>query len=227
MWIMELFRPSNEILKRISSDEKNILSMYAIYPFGGYAEMMEFPVLHFVGVHESIIRFYFDDLKGEIKRLNTQAISNVVTELVYNWATHSSEGINFFSGLFLGDLGICHGLKDESFFKKPGIKNKLENKIGFEEFNKTPRDKKSSCHYGYNFHIFPSTDFIEVDSKEGILYCVQLKKNLIAPKGENGSSYFYNLKKQKNNWIGEEVFKGFYLRLFVLIKKGLGVLIIR
>jgi len=193
---MDLFKPSEKVLDMICSDGKKVLSMYGLYPFGTYDEMMAPSTLHFVGVHERIVHFYGDDLRGEDSRLNTQATSDIVLELFYNWATHSADGTDFFSGLFLGDLGICHGLKDENFFKKPEIKNQLENRILFKEFAKNPRDKGTSCHYGYNYHVFPNSDFIEIDSKKGILYCVQLRKNLIAPKGENGSEYFYRLKEK-------------------------------
>jgi len=192
---MELFKPSKKVLDMICSDGKKVLSMYEIYPFGVYDEMMNLVRLYVPGILEKVWTFYELNLEKDRNRLNIQGVFGFLTEIFYNWATHSADGTDFFSGLFLGDLGVCHGFKDENFFKKPEIKNQLENKISFKEFNKNPRNGKTSRHRGYN-NIFPESDFIEVDSEKGVLYCVQLRKNLIAPKGENGSQYFYRLKEK-------------------------------
>lgn len=99
---------------------------------------------------------------------------------------------------FFGSKGVCYGFNDGgNFFKKPEIKNQLENKISFEEFDKNPRG--DCCNVGFDL-IYRDSDFIEVDSNKGILYLVQLRyKSLIAPEGERGSEYFYRLKKQNKD----------------------------
>ncbi len=81
------------------------------------------------------------------------------------------------------------------FFKDAQIKHQLENKVFFTKFDKNPRSK--CVNVGYNHYIFPYSDLIEVDSDKGILYCVQLKENIIAPSGEIGSNYCYELRKKK------------------------------
>ncbi len=196
---MGLFKPSERVLEMICSDKETPLIQYEIYPFGSEKEMQDLLVQYCSGVFEKIINFYREDGLGlneeNKRRLNYQGISHVLVESFKNWIDHSPENSNLITGLFLGSVGVCYGFKDGGdFYQKPNIKNQLENKIGFTEFDSNPRG--STCKVGFNL-IYEDSDFIEVDSKKGILYIVQLKKNLIAPKGEHGSQYFYDLKKKR------------------------------
>ena len=98
--------------------------------------------------------------------------------------------------MFFGSEGVCYGFQDGGeFFKNPDIKRQLENKIPFKKFNSDPRG--DTCNSGFNDYIFPYSDFIEVNSDKGILYCVQLKENIIAPPGKNGSNYCHNLRRKR------------------------------
>lgn len=197
---MELFKPSKKVLEIICDNENPVIS-YQIYPFGSHKEMQEICSLNEAGLYEQIINFYRKDgiaLNEKSKeRLNYEGIYGVIGEVFKNWVYHSPENLDLSVGLFFGSKGICYGVCDGGeFFKNPKIKKQLENKINFEEFNSNPRED-DCCQEGFNAYIFPNSDFIEVDSKKGILYCVQLKENIIAPEGKNGSSYFYNLREQK------------------------------
>ena len=59
------------------------------------------------------------------------------------------------------------------FFKREDIKDKFENKVHPEEFEEGLKDLSGSR---YGIHkIFESSDEIEVNTKKGVLYCVQLK----------------------------------------------------
>jgi len=196
---MGLFKPSDKILEMICLNGEKPLVQYEVYPFGSLEEMEGLQVQYCCGVFEKIIHFYREDgiaLDDESKsRLNHQGISNVISESFKNWIDHAPENSILTTGLFLGPKGVCYGFHDGGyFFKRPEIKNQLENKIPFEKFDEAPR---GSCgHHGFG-DIYEDSDFIEVDSKKGVLYCVQLKKNLIAPPGKRGSEYFYELKNVK------------------------------
>jgi hypothetical protein len=191
---MELFKPSKKILEMICSDGKSVQRTYEIYPFGEYKQMDSLLIPYLVGTFDKILEFYELGLDWHKSRLSRQGISNVITEIFKNWADHSPES-DFFTGLFLGDKGVCYGFHDGGdFFKSQEIKYQIENKINFDDFNKNPRG--SCCNIGFNEYIFPYSDFIEVDSERGILYCVQLKENIIAPEGENSWKYPFNLKRK-------------------------------
>ncbi len=192
---MDLFMPSKKVLEKICGEGEKVHRMYEIYPFGNHESMINLEISYISGIYEKIKEFYLINIEKYEDRLDIQGVSNVIDEVFKNWADHSEVNQNFITGLFLGTFGVCYGFLDEGFFKKVEIKNQLENKIFFEEFNQTPR---GDCNNeGYNYGIFPYSDFIEVDSEKGILYCVQLKENIIAPEGENGSSYFYNKRKKE------------------------------
>jgi hypothetical protein len=199
---MELFKPSKKVLEMICSEKDDLTALYEIFPFGENKEMEETRILSEVGLFESIIEFYRKEgiaLNEKTRqRLDYQGIHNVIGEVFKNWTDHSPENSNLISGFFFGSKGICYGFQDGgNFFKNKEIKYQIENKINFNDFNKNPRG--DCCNSGFNDHIFPCSDFIEVDSEKGILYCVQLKENIIAPEGKNGSEYCHELRKNKIN----------------------------
>ena len=111
---------------------------------------------------------------------------------------HSPQGSILWTGWFFGSKGICYGFYDGGdFFKDPKIKYQIENKIEFEKFDNNSRGMGGNENSGFNNHIYPYSNFIEVDSDNGILYCVQMKENIIAPEGENGSIYFDRLRRER------------------------------
>lgn len=131
------------------------------------------------GLYEEIIEFYIKkrlSSGGDIReKINYNRIHLVVGEVSKNWADHAPENSNLVRGLFLGSKGVCYGFQDGGeFLKKPEIKNQLEKKIYFKKFEDSPREKNSCKKSGFSGGIFPYSDFIEVDSDKGILYCVQL-----------------------------------------------------
>jgi hypothetical protein len=190
---MNLFKPSRKVLEMICSKSNKPLIQYEIYPFGEDMGMFETSFLGEVGLYEKIIHYYNDEgmslsMEGK-SRLNYQGIHHVFGETTKNWLDHSPENLNLTVGLFFGDKGVCYGFNDGGdFFRNHEVKNQLENKIFFKEFDQNSRGDTS--HVGFSL-LYEDADFIEVDSKKGILYLVQLKKNIIAPEGENGSSYFF------------------------------------
>jgi len=197
---MDFFKPSKKVLEMICNKGENPIISYEIFPFGSNREMEKILVLSEEGLFGKIIGFYRNEgigLNEETKRrLDYQGVHNVVGEVFKNWADHSPENSNLISGFFFGSKGVCYGFQDKGgFLKNPEIKFQIENKINFKNFNKNPIG--STCNVGFNFHIFPCSDFIEVDSDKEILYCVQMKENIIAPEGEHGSQYCYNLRQKK------------------------------
>ena len=187
---MELFNPSKRILEKICSEGEKPVNSWIIYkPFGeGYG------VPFFVGIISNILEYYkIDSNKREIKRLSRKKIHASYYEAMKNCFDHGPKK-EVISGLFLGSKGVCYGSLDfGDYFKDKGIKNQYENKIKITKFNWRTKDNSRN---GVNEYIYPSSDFIQVDSTKGILYLVQLKENIIAPKGEDGDEYFY--KKNKN-----------------------------
>ena len=201
-YFMKLFMPSKKILETICVKGEKPLTFYGIYPFGSCEEMMNVCYINEVGIYAKILEFYSKDETIINERLYYEGVNNVLGEAFKNWVDHGQEGLNLMMGLFLGNLGICYGLCDGGdFFKNPEIKNQLENKIPFKVFDDSARG--DTRNKGFNLNIFPYSDLIEVDAKKGVLYCVQLKENFIAPLGENGSSYFYHkrLKEQSEKPI--------------------------
>ena len=63
------------------------------------------------------------------------------------------------------------GLIDEGgYFKSEKTKKTFENKI--------PLTERHGRGVGINHYLYPHSDIIEVDTKEGVLYCVQFKSSL-------------------------------------------------
>ena len=188
---MKLFKPSEKILEIICSDVDELSYSYEIYP-KRTMNLNERDVRLFVPrLYSGIQEFY--DLGLEIRvggRLAYQKIWNVSGEALKNCYDHGPKNKEVLFGLFLGDKGVCYGFCDQGgYFKNEKIKNQYENKVEITEFNK--RTLKDNHQSGVNENIFCYSDFIEVDSEKGILYCVQLKENIIAPEGEKGNSYFF------------------------------------
>jgi hypothetical protein len=202
---MDLFKPSKKVLEMICHERKSPLSSYEVFPFGTNKEMEELQCQYCSGTFAKIIEFYREEglgLNEETKRrLDYQGIYNVVGESFKNWLDHSPKNSNLVTGLFLGNKGVCYGFQDEGdFFKEEEIKIQLEEKMYFEEFNQNPRG--STANSGFSGHIYPCSDFIEVDSNQGVMYCIQLKENIIAPEGEHGSQYCYDKRKSRGLPIG-------------------------
>jgi len=197
---MELFMPSKNILKTICKEGEKPLYNYGICPFDSYNKMMQVCFFQEMGIYNQIIHFYEEDslaLNEETKsRLDINGVNSVIGEAFKNWVDHCPENLDLMIGLFLGSLGVCYGFFDGGdFFKDAKIKRDIENKVHFKVFDDLPRGDARKK--GFLRGIFPHSDLIEVDEKKGILYCVQLKENIIAPPGENGSSYFYHKRLKK------------------------------
>ncbi|MGV8162724.1 MAG: hypothetical protein ACP5N2_05340 [Candidatus Nanoarchaeia archaeon] len=199
---MDLFMPSEKILEKICLEGEKPLVHYEIYPYGSAEEMYSNRSIYQVGLFEKIRHFYRLELDGDIDRLDIQGIQDVSGELFKNWMDHSPENSILMTGLFLGRKGIAYGYFDGgSFFKKSEIKYQVENKIDFKEFHYP--DSESTCQSGFQCYVYWAADMLEVDTQKGIIYAVQLKENIIAPEGENGSDYFFE-KRIKNGLSKED-----------------------
>jgi hypothetical protein len=197
---MDLFKPSRKVLEIIASGEKEEFMFYNplifYHTYTGLDKDFE-PTLS-AGVFESIREYYHINYGEENrKRLAVQLVWNVFGEAVKNCADHSPNGKNFFSvGFYFGAGGICYGFNDGGdYFKNENIKHQYEHKILIKDFDKNTLE--NNFQVGVNQHIYSYSDFIEVDSKKGILYCIQKKESIIAPEGENGNEYCWNLRKIK------------------------------
>jgi hypothetical protein len=141
------------------------------------------------GLNAKVCEFYRINLNDKTrKQLGIQQVWSVSGEVLKNCFDHGPKDKDIQFGLFLGHKGVCYGFQDGGdYFKNNKIKYKYEHKIEITDFDKnTLRD---NCQSGVNEFIYHFADMIEVDSEKGILYCVQLKGNIIAPKGKRGSIY--------------------------------------
>jgi len=188
---MKLFMPSKNVLEKICS-QGNPLVHYDIY----VNKEKDYSVF-ITGLFSEICNFYRIGLNEVTKsRLSFQKVIYVYSEAIKNWVDHAPKESDLVAGLFLGDFGVCYGFKDKgNYFKNKKIKYQYENKIEITEFDQNTL--KTCCQSGVNEYLYPNSDIIEVDSKKGVLYCVQFKKNIIAPEGEEGNSYFFKRDKGK------------------------------
>jgi hypothetical protein len=193
---MELFQPSKKLLDTICNEDTRPLSYYEVYLYDTPRNMEELLLLHHVGVVVKLYNFYARELNGDKNRLDIQGIYDVSGELFKNWTDHAPLNSTLVFGLYLGSKGVCYGFNDGGdFFKDIEIKNIIENKIPFTKFIDLEKD---TCQCGF-IDIYRSSDLLEVDNVTGTIYAVQLKENIIAPEGENGSAYCW--KKRENNLL--------------------------
>ena len=187
--------PSQEILELICQEEDLIYS-YEICPRGKNERFGEKVILNLLPrISASLMEYYGINLSEKEKlRCSQFRVFNVVCEALTNCYNHSSEDENIVVGLFLGEKGVCYSFNDGGeYFKSEVIKKQYEGKIPITEFNEATTQGQA----GVNDCIFPYSDFIEVETDTGTLFCVQLKENIIAPEGEKGDSYFYKRDKGK------------------------------
>ena len=176
---MDLFKPSIKILERICQGKRR-LSYHKIYPRGDDRFNEEMVNQFVLNLFPIISAFYSDKnfIRKEKLEQSNQKIYNVSGESIKNCYDHGPKNEKILFGLFLGDDGVCYGFKDGGdYFKNEKIKNKYENKIEITEFDQNTLE--SNFQVGVNEYIFPNSDIIEIDEKKGILYCVQLKENLL------------------------------------------------
>ncbi len=184
---MEFFRPSKKILEKICTKEP--LVIYETYTRQNYTIDNEKMTLSICSLDSKICEYYkiYYDI-NERKRLHPMWLP-VIGECIKNCFDHGPENKEINLGLFLGDKGVCCGFHDGGdYFKNKKIKSQYEHKRKITKFDK--KTFKINCQWGVNGIIFKYSDLIEVDTTLGILYCVKLKKNLIAPEGKIAGIYF-------------------------------------
>ena len=188
--------PSPKMLEFICVDGETPITTYDVYAFDSYKTMLGFQLAHTKSITAKLGVFYREDMGRDERRLDLHGMSVVYSELFKNWMDHGVDNSNLVTGLFVGSVGVCYGFCDGGdFFKNPEIKLQIETKLSFKKFNDAPREAGANRHHGFNLHIYPYSDLLEVDTEKGVIYAAQLKENIIAPAGEQGSSYCY-LKRQ-------------------------------
>jgi len=194
-FFMDLFMPSNKILEKICEKDE-LLCSYDIYPRGDGRFNEEMTKQFITKLSPVISDFYkINFVQEERSELSVQKIFYVAGESLKNCYDHGPKDKAILFGLFLGNRGVCYGFQDGGdYFKSEKIKYQYENKVEITEFDQNILEENSQD--GVNLDIFPNSDLIEVDSFKGILYCVQLKENIIAPEGEDGNSYFSEMDRK-------------------------------
>jgi hypothetical protein len=177
---MILFAPSKSMLDAICENDSVPIISCEVHLFGSTFDMFVEKVFYQNSVFKKLNYFYADDLNGNCS-LDKDGILNVCQELFKNWEDHGTEDSNLITGLFIGTKGVCYGFYDGgSFFKNYKIKERIESRHKFTEFDLNPRG--GTLHKGFNECIYPFSDMLEVDAEKGIMYAVQLKERLIVPK---------------------------------------------
>jgi len=180
---MNIFMPSNKVLETICWNEKST-KQYTFFP-PPYNEPLI--IGYFEGLSHQIPSFYKSQFKMDFNLLpgqenfNGQRLVDVFLEAAQNAYAHgnaSIRGLNYL--ILLAEKGICHGFQDwGSFFKRHDIKEKFENKIHPEELNHNIKvEGTAGGRFGLDL-IFCGSDKIEIDTKKGILYCVQFIDKMI------------------------------------------------
>jgi len=166
------FMPNDEILEEIGWNKKSA-SKHAVFQTDT-PRLKEYLPNYVDKAVDDIAAFYRNS--HNIVNMNVGKMEDVVWEALKNcWLHGPNHNSPFTYGVFMGSKAICHGFKDMGdYFKRPEIKEQFENKIEITEFEKRPL-----CYgRGINEFIFPRSDKIFVDEKEGILYCIQYLDNL-------------------------------------------------
>ena len=193
----DLFKPSRKILEKICEDKEKLVYTYFVIPRKFADKPMEdlvrayHPALgNFVGEFYNLGEFVKESPHLEAKlvyQFDYNSFLEVFREGITNSIAHCPENysqINY--GLFLGDKGICQGFRGD-YFKSDEVKKLWESRTPIP----STRDSNFSGQGQGDKIIYSLSDFIEVDSQNGILYCLQTHKRLeINP----GKIYFYEDK---------------------------------
>jgi len=186
---MDEFMPSRRVLEKICSNSTPVRN-YTYFPTNFNPDEMYKTFNPFIaGLIHQIAEHYQWDV-NLMENMNTQAIVLVVDALS-NAVVHGSKNRNpVIMGLFMGENGVCYGFRDSGdFFKSEKTKHILENKLNIEEFDKSALASEfECCNLGFKASIYPNVDDIEIDTKKGVFYCVQLKDGCLSAKN-------YKIKK--------------------------------
>jgi hypothetical protein len=106
---------------------------------------------------------------GDVLRLTLEALDNGMVH-----GTKRKQYCNL--GLFFGKKGLCFGFQDPGYYyKQKEVKAALESKTS--QIIKS--DSNALSHgYGIRRHIYHYSDHISVDTRTGVLYCVQMLDRL-------------------------------------------------
>ena len=200
-YYMELFMPSERILKEIGWD-KDGQRIYFTNVANASESVLRGTVASAKTIITDVYRFQFEiaDLSDDfllrpVVRLIWEALRNVFSRRIeLDCAGKSGEAkikcMNFYGrprdyiqsfldsrkklpftyGLFIAINGICHGFQEgDRYFTREDIKQRFENKIPLTEFDMDV----SSRRVGVRDYIYNLSDIIEVDTANGILFCVQ------------------------------------------------------
>ncbi|GEM_PF-5975984 len=178
------FKPSQRILETICS-EGNLIRLYTTIPpeIKDADQAQKIIRLVLRGVVHQISEYYrIPIIRQEISDkiiLNSGLIVNLLGDIISNSIDHGS--MNRFPieyGLFIGENGICHGVKDGgNFFKSLKIKKDFEEKREQKYTGQNLGLTGSGAGFGIGV-IYTTSNLIEVDEINGILYATQLKSEL-------------------------------------------------
>lgn len=175
------FMPSDRVLEEICGDREELVFHYIEIPSGLSNKQIERTLRSIlVGtIYQVAENFKWGlDVRGQMR---TKKLL-IVNEALKNAVVHGSRNQSSVQyGLFLGDLGVCYGFRDGGdYFRSEEVKRLFESKTPVTRFQRPTEEflRLSGWGAGVNKHIYPYSDIIEVDTGEGVLYCVQYKRSL-------------------------------------------------
>ena len=175
--MIDLFYPSKRILETIC-DEEIPITTYTLFQKGMKKEQEEKLMKSFLtGLIYQIAENY--NYSAKINQIDTGKILSVPMEAIRNCYSHNPEQIEPIKfGLFMGSKGICYGFQDSGdYFKSQHTKRIYENKIPIIK-NQSIENGLQRFRVGVTNFLYPYSDLIEVDTKKGVLYCIQLKESI-------------------------------------------------
>jgi len=175
------FRPSTNILEKIAEEPHSPLEplvvQYTEFPQELTHEQMDATIRTFIpGIAQQIAAYYRFGIGsiGEIMELRKMML---VAEALKNEFVHGMPPYQL--RLFLGQSGVCYGFYDGgNFFRSTETKRLFESKTPLPKPEETKIIRGSPCFGMGTGIIYENADMIEVDAKEGVLYCVQFKTSL-------------------------------------------------
>ena len=177
------FKPSKQFLEKICKDEGDLATLYFVIPIKketSERSIEDTLAMVTLGMYNVTAEYYRWGLNIK-ENMHTQKFGGLAVHALENSIVHGSkEGDIVIDGLFLGTEGLCHGFRDcGDYFKSEEIKRMFENRVTISSSG--VETHISGCGIGVD-GIYEYADEIQVDTKKGILYCLQYKKNLARNK---------------------------------------------
>lgn len=189
-----IFQPSAAFLANLDASEPGDLFIkYSLYPpLTSYPNqskenwklMMEMTLLDVVRSTANNIEDYYQvPHYGKSDKFNMEWMNIFLINTTYNAYDHSPTTTPFAVALYISPQGMATGFYDGGdFYKDPQIKDIFAKKLPIKS---SPAEKRNIGHSGSKYGIADiqdGTDFLEIDTDQGVLYCGLKRERLFKPR---------------------------------------------